>query len=131
MLPQTSQLKQQIYNGDIVSLVYWYTEICNNAEDLRTGSRWFDPRLSKYSLPGLMIVIATGFIPLSPLSVVLTTVKWESSKSLGKNIVQITGLKNSRNAWIDALAAAIKQMLLKTALNTIQSISNAGNVLHD
>ena len=39
--------------------------------DLRTGGRWFDPRLGQYSLRGLMIVIGTGSIPLSPLSVVV------------------------------------------------------------
>ena len=33
--------------------------------DLRTVGRWFDPRLSQYSFQGLMIVIATGFIPLA------------------------------------------------------------------
>ena len=42
--------------------------------DLRTGGRWFDPRLGQYSFRGLIIVIATGFIPLSPLSVVSTMV---------------------------------------------------------
>ena len=30
----------------------------------------FDPQLGQYSVRELMIVIATGFIPLSPLSVV-------------------------------------------------------------
>ena len=55
---------------------------------LRTGGRWFDPRLGQYSFRGLMIVIATGFIPLSPLSVVLTMVMWESSHRLGKNTVR-------------------------------------------
>ena len=47
------------------------------------------------------------FIPLSPLSVVSTMVMWESSQWLGKNIVQSTGHKNSRKAWIGALAAVI------------------------
>ena len=59
--------------------------------DLRIGDLWFDPRLAQYSFQGLMIVIATGFIPLSPLSVVSTMVKWESSQWLGKNIVRSTG----------------------------------------
>ena len=35
--------------------------------DLRTGGRWPDSQLGQYSFQGLMIVIATGFIPLSPL----------------------------------------------------------------
>ena len=52
--------------------------------DLRTGGHWFDPRLAQYSFQGLMIVIAIGFIPLSPLSVVSTMVMWESSQWLGK-----------------------------------------------
>ena len=59
--------------------------------DLKTVGRWFDPRLGQYSFRGLMIVIATGFIPLSPLSVVSTMVMWESSLWLGKNIVRSTG----------------------------------------
>ena len=42
--------------------------------DLRTGGRWFDPRLGQYSFQRLTIVIATGFIPLSWLSIVLTMV---------------------------------------------------------
>ena len=52
--------------------------------DLRTGGRWFDTRLGQYSFRGLMIVIATGFIPLSPLSVVSAMVMWESNQWLGK-----------------------------------------------
>ena len=74
---------------------------------LRTGGRRFDPRLGQYSFRGLMIVIATGFIILSPLSVVSTMVMWESSQWLKKNIVRSTGYKHSRKAWIGALAAVI------------------------
>ena len=59
--------------------------------DLRTGGRWFYPRLRQYSFRGRMIVIATGFIPLSLLSALSTMVMWESSQWLGKNIVQSTG----------------------------------------
>ena len=59
--------------------------------DLRTRDRWFDPRFGKYSFRELMIVVATGVIPLSPLSVVLTMVMWENSQWLGKNIVRSTG----------------------------------------
>ena len=40
---------------------------------------------------GLMVVISTGFIPLTPLSTVWTMATWESSQWLEKNIVQITG----------------------------------------
>ena len=62
-----------------------------SVEDLRTGGRWYDPRLGQYSFRGLIIVIATGFIPLSPLSVVSTMVMWESSQWLGRNIVRSAG----------------------------------------
>ena len=50
--------------------------------DLRTGGRWFDPQLSKYSFRGLTLVIATGFIPLSPLSVVLTMLCGKAARGL-------------------------------------------------
>ena len=72
--------------------------------DLRTGGRWFDPRLGQYSFRGLMIIIPTGFIPFSPLSVVSTMVMWEPSQWLGNNIVRS---KKSRIAWMGALALAI------------------------
>ena len=75
--------------------------------DLRRGGRWFDIRLGQYSFRRLMIVIATGFIPFSPLSVVSTMVMWESSQWIGNNFVRSTGLKSSRKAWICALAVAI------------------------
>ena len=75
--------------------------------DLRTGSRWFHPWLGQYPFRGSMIVIATRFIPLSPLSVFSTMVMRESSHRLGNNILRSTGLKKSMKAWIGALAAAI------------------------
>ena len=75
--------------------------------DLRTGGRWFNARLGQYSFRGLTIVIATGFIPLSPLSIVSTMVIWESSQWLGEKILRNTGEKNSRKAWMGAVAAAI------------------------
>ena len=58
---------------------------------VRQGGRCFDSRLGQYSFRGLTIVITTGFVPLSPLSVVSTMVLWESSQWLGKNIVQSSG----------------------------------------
>ena len=65
--------------------------LVGSVADLRTGGRWFDARLSQYSFRGLMIVIATGCTPLSPLSFVSPMVMWESSQWLGKNIVRNTG----------------------------------------
>ena len=70
----------------------------------------------------LVDYMVAGFIPISPVSIVSRMFKWESSRWLGKNIVQSTGQKNSSKVWIGALAAAI-QILLKTVLNTIQSIN--------
>ena len=62
-----------------------------SVEDLRTGGCRFDPGLSQYSFQGLMVVIATGFIPLSLLLIVSTTFMSESSQGLGKNIVRSNG----------------------------------------
>ena len=50
-------------------------------QDLRTGG-WFDPLQSKYSFRGSMIIIATGFNPLTYLSVVSVMVMWLSSQWL-------------------------------------------------
>ena len=47
--------------------------------DFTTGGRWF------------VMVIATGFIPLLPLSVVSTIFICGSSQWLGKNILRNTG----------------------------------------
>ena len=71
-----------------------------------------------------MILIATGFIPLSPLSIASTMVMWESSQWLGRNIVQSTGKKNSKKAWIGALAAVIQlEYRSKWRWNIIESIN--------
>ena len=72
--------------------------------DLRTGGRWFGPQTIFFPR---IDDSATGFIPLSPLSIVSTMVMWESSQWLGKNILRSTGQKNSRKTWIGTLAAAI------------------------
>ena len=90
--------------------------------DLRTGGRWFDP-LGQYSFRGLMIVIATGFIPLSPLSVVSTMAKWESSQCLGAEYSVEYWLKELQESMDRCTGLRdITEILLKTALNTIQSI---------
>ena len=65
--------------------------LVGSIQDLRRGGRMFDLRLGQYHFRGFMIVIATGFIPLSPLSVVSTMVMWEDSQWLGKNVVRSTG----------------------------------------
>ena len=55
---------------------------------MRTGGRWFDTRLGQYSFRELMMLIATGFITPSLLSIVLTMDMWEGSQWFGKNIEQ-------------------------------------------
>ena len=76
------------------------------------------PGLGQYSSRGLTIVIATGFILLSPLSIVLTILMWESSQWLGKNNVRSTGKTKSRKAWIGALARRDSiETTLKTPFN--------------
>ena len=60
------------------------------AQDLRTGDRWLDSRLSQFSFRGLMTVVATAFIPLPWPAIVSMMVKLESSHWLGKNIVPST-----------------------------------------
>ena len=66
-----------------------------------------------------MIVIAIGFIPLSPLTFV-----FESVQKLGKNIVQSACEKKSRKVWIGALATDEIEIMLKTAFVTKQLIPN-------
>ena len=64
--------------------------LVGNEQVLRTGGRWFDPRLGQYSFRGLMKVIGTRFAPLSMLSIVSIMVIRESSQWLGKTIVRNT-----------------------------------------
>ena len=95
--------------------------VCS-AQDLRTGGRWFDPRLSKYSFRGLMIGITSGFIPLSLLSVVWTMVKLESSQWLGKNFSAEYWSKELQNSMDRCTGRRDRtEILSKTALNTMQS----------
>ena len=65
---------------------YVYTEphsSIGSVTNLRTGGRWFNPRLDQYSFRGLMIVTATGFNLLSTCPLF-----W-----LETNIERTTGLK--------------------------------------
>ena len=72
--------------------------------DLRTGSRWFDPRLGQYSFRGLMTVIATFLF---------TAVRYFDIGYVGKQPVAWKEycaeywLKESRKAYIGALATAL------------------------
>ena len=46
-----------------------------------------------------MIVIVTGLFSLSPLTIVLMIVTWESSQWLRKNIMWSTGERNHSEEW--------------------------------
>ena len=96
----------------------------SSVQDLRTVGRWFDPHLGQYFLQELMKVIATGLIPLSPLSIVSTVVMWESSEWLGRNIVQRTECLKELQESMNMCTGCrdITEILLKTVFNTIQSI---------
>ena len=85
-----------------------HSSVCSVA-DLRTGGHWFNPRLDQSSFRGLMIVIATGFIPLSWLSVAWKEYCVELLKGLQESMDRCTGHNN------------ITEIVLKTALNTTQS----------
>ena len=66
------------------------------------------------------VVIATGFIPLSMLSIVATIFMWERRQWLGKN----KGLLQEPHENMDRCTDCcnITEILLKTALNTINLI---------
>ena len=95
-----------------------------SSADLRTG-RWFDPRLGQYSFRALMTVIATGFISLSSLPVVSTMVRWESSQWFLKKYCAEYWLKELQESMDRCTGHHdITEIVLKTALNTIQSINS-------
>ena len=96
--------------------------------DLRTGGHWFDPRLGQYSLRGLMIVIATGFIPLSPLSLVSKWLCGKAASGLERILCRVEVKRTQESMDRCNGNYDITEILLKTALNTIQSTNNAGEV---
>ena len=84
--------KKKKSNDSVEILIVPFSSCADLFVDLRTGGRWFDTRLGQYSFQGLMIFIATGFIPFSPLSmIILTIAMWENRQWLGKNIVGSNG----------------------------------------
>ena len=90
--------------------------------DLRTGGLWFDRQLDRYSFRGLMIVIATGFIPLLSLSVVSTKVKWESTQWLGKKIVRSTAKLKELHESMDKCTG--RSDITEILLNSIQQTNS-------
>ena len=70
----------------------------------------------KHSFWGIITSIVTGFILLSLLSVILTVVMWESSQCLERILC---------GALVKRSPGDITKILLKTALNTIQSVNKS------
>ena len=100
--------------------------LVGGVQDFRKESLWFDPQLGQYSFRRFMIVIATGFIPLTPLSIVSSMAMLESSQWLGKNIVRSTMyLEKKFEKRMDRCTGHhdMTEMMLKTALNTKLSIN--------
>ena len=90
---------------------------------MRTRGRWFNPRLGQYSIWGLMIVIATGLIPLSLLSVVSTMAIGKAVSGLERILCWLKELQES----MDRCTAChdTTEILLKMALTTIQPINQS------
>ena len=108
-----------------------YISSVGSVAALRTGGRWFDPRFGQYSFRGLMIVIATGFILLSPLSVVSTMVMWETSPWLGKKYCAEYWLKEILESMDGCTGHRdVTKILLKMAFKTIQSINQCVQYCH-
>ena len=72
-----------------------HSSVCS-VQDLRTGGRWFDPWLGHYFFRRLMIVIATGFIPLS-----LTALNCFDNGYLGKQ--PVTWKEYCAECWLKEL----------------------------
>ena len=94
---------------------------------LRTRGYWFDPRFGHYSFRGLMIAIATGFIPL-------TTIRCFHNDYVGKQ--PVAWKEYCAEYWLKELQESMyrctgrrdmTEILFKTALNTIQSFNQFTN----
>ena len=72
-----------------------------------------------------MVVITTGLVPPSLLYFALTMITWESNSWLGKNNVQLKELWGSKDSCTGC--NRITEIMLKTALNTIQPINQPIN----
>ena len=86
--------------------------------DLSSLGRWFDLRFGQYSFRGLLIVIETGFIDVRCFdNVGKQPMAWKEScaeywlKELHESMDRCTG------------RCGVTEILLKTGLNTIQSIN--------
>ena len=84
------------------------------------------PGLSQYAFRGLMMAIATKFIPLSPLSICF------GNGHVGKNILRSTGKKKKYQESMGRCTGRhnITEITLKTTLNTIKSYHQSKPISH-
>ena len=76
-----------------------------SGQDLITGDHWFDPS-SAISFWAIMTVIATRFIPLLLLTIVLTMLCGKAASGLKRKLCELVK-RGSCKSWIGAMAAAI------------------------
>ena len=86
--------------------------LVGRGKDVRTGVRCFGPQLRRYFFLGLMIAIASGFIPFSMLTIVSTINVQKSSYWLGKYIV-LTLMKGERQKSMDRYIGRCKITWIK------------------
>ena len=90
LLVQCISSGYRCYNTNIVMLKNWigYQRPVITPEILRTGLVGFPAWPISFKV--LMITFTTGFMPLSPPTIVSTVVWWKRSQWLGKNMVLST-----------------------------------------
>ena len=74
-----------------------------------------------------MTVIATGFIPLSPLFIVLQYLCGKATSDFEKNIVQSTGIELQESMGRRIFRRNVTEVMLKIMLKPIQSINQSNN----
>ena len=78
---------------------------------MSTHNKGFDTQFLIFYILNLCFTLLLGLC-IPAIKAVLTMVMWEGSQWLElKNVVQDAGKKNSRKAWIGALAAVMKPQL--------------------
>ena len=116
------RIEQNITDVIIFCLCRAPCRLVVSVQNLKTEGSWFDPGFLLYSIRRLMIIFATGFIPLSPI--VSTMVMWDRSQSLGDNIVMST-CKKELSEKMERYTGCpdITEIMLITVLNTTRSPS--------
>ena len=119
-----------IYCIQIIGLVFNQTlpephSSVSSIVDLGTRGCWFSPLLCQYCFWGQIMVIATGFIPLSLLSIVSTIELYVGKQPLAwKEYCAEYWLKEHQESMDRYTGRCdMTEILLKTALNTIKKVN--------